>query len=33
MATGIKRRDLLQQDMPDYTPRERDAFEDVVDDQ
>ena len=29
----IKRRDLLQQDMPDYTPRERDAFEDVVDDQ
>ena len=29
----IKRRDLLKQDMPDYTPRERDAFEDVVDDQ
>jgi tetratricopeptide (TPR) repeat protein len=29
----IKRRDLLQQDVPDYTPRERDEMEDIIDDQ
>jgi tetratricopeptide (TPR) repeat protein len=27
----IKRRDLLSQDIPDYTPRERDDMEDVID--
>jgi len=27
----IKRRDLMQQTAPDYQPRERDAFEDVID--
>jgi len=29
----IKRRDLMQQDVPEYTPRERDQMEDVIDDQ
>jgi len=28
----IKRRDLMQQDLPDYKPRERDQLEDVIDD-
>ena len=29
----IKRRDMLQQDVPEYTPRERDDMEDIIDDQ
>ena len=29
----IKRRDLMKQDVPDYTPRERDQMEDIIDDQ
>jgi len=29
----IKRRDLMKQDVPDYTPRERDEMEDMIDDQ
>ena len=29
----IKRRDLMKQDVPEYTPRERDQMEDIIDDQ
>ena len=29
----IRRRDLMQQDVPEYTPRERDDMEDIIDDQ